>query len=77
MSPPEKKTLDREGTRRPETGRPGNPIDPGGKAGAASFGTSRQVREKKGTISGLGNDARGTLEEMGLRETPRVVAGDC
>ena len=45
-SPPEKKTLDREGTRRPETGRPGNPIDPGGKAGAASFGTSRQVREK-------------------------------
>ena len=38
-SPPEKKTLDREGTGRPETGRPGNPItDPGGKAGAASFG---------------------------------------
>ena len=34
-SPPEKKT-----------GRPGNPIDPGGKAGAASFRTSRQVREK-------------------------------
>ena len=44
-SPPEKKTLDREGTRRPETGSPGNPIDPGGKAGAASFGTSRQERE--------------------------------
>ena len=40
-----RKTLDREGTRRPETGRPGNPIDPGGKAGAASFGTSRQGRE--------------------------------
>ena len=39
------KTLDREGTRRPETGRPGNPIDPGGKGGAASFGTSRQGRE--------------------------------
>ena len=38
--------LEREGTRRPETDRPGNPIDPGGKAGAASFGTSRQVREK-------------------------------
>ena len=28
-------------------------------------------------ISGPGNDARGTLEEMGLTETPRVVAGDC
>ena len=39
------KTLDREGTGRPETGRPENPIDPGGKAGAASFGTSRQGRE--------------------------------
>ena len=76
-SPSGKKTLDREGARRPGTGRPGNPIDPGGKAGAASFGTSRQVREKKGTISGLGNDARGTLEEIGLTETPRVVAGDC
>ena len=69
--------LSTEGTRRPETGRPGNPIDPGGKAGAASFGTSRQVRETKGTISGPGNYARGTLEEMGLTETPRVVAGDC
>ena len=72
-----RKTLDREGTRRPETGLPGNPMDPGGKAGAASFGTSRQVREKKGTISGPGNNARGTLEEMGLTETPRVIAGDC
>ena len=42
----QRRKLDREGTRRPETGRPGNPIDPGGKAGAALFGTSRQVREK-------------------------------
>ena len=32
--------LDREGTGRPETGRLGNPIDPGGKARAASIGTS-------------------------------------
>ena len=72
-----RKTLDREGTRRPETGRPGDPIDPRGKAGAASFGTSRQGRENKGTISGPGYDARGTLEEMWSTENPRVDAGDC
>ena len=37
-----RKTLEREGARRPEIGRPGNPIDPRGKAGASLFGRSRQ-----------------------------------
>ena len=40
-----RKTLDREGTRRPETGRPGDPIDPRGKAGAAS--SEHPVRDEK------------------------------
>ena len=70
LEPTREDPLDREGTKRPENGRPGNPTGPWGKAGATS---SRAFHREWGAwemTDGPEGDARETLEETGLTGTP-------